>query len=320
MQLSYTWERQWKHPPATPHTGHAAQLYLGKAVETPSSYTSHRPCSSAILGKGSGNTLQLHLTQAMQPSCTWERQWRHPPATPRTGHAAQLYLGKAVETPSSYTSHRPCSSAILGKGSGDTLQLHLTQAMQLSYTWERQWKHPPATPRTGHAAQLYLGKAVEAPSSYTSHRPCSSAILGKGSGDTLQLHLAQTMQLSYTWERQWKHPPATPRTGHAAQLYLGKAVESKDLTYRVEVGKQNLKEVEAGSKAIAADKLFVHEKWNPIFVAFGNDVALVKLAEHVTLSDSIRLACIPEPEAILPNNQPCYITGWGRLYTNGPIL
>ncbi|KAK6494968.1 chymotrypsin-C-like [Huso huso] len=90
---------------------------------------------------------------------------------------------------------------------------------------------------------------------------------------------------------------------------------NKDLTYRVEVGKQNLKEVEAGSKAIAADKLFVHEKWNPIFVAFGNDVALVKLAEHVTLSDSIRLACIPEPEAILPNNQPCYITGWGRLYS-----
>lgn len=50
-------------------------------------------------------------------------------------------------------------------------------------------------------------------------------------------------------------------------------------------------------------------------LTYRNDVALVKLAEHVTLSDSIRLACIPEPEAILPNNQPCYITGWGRLYS-----
>nr|XP_005988760.1 PREDICTED: chymotrypsin-C [Latimeria chalumnae] len=94
---------------------------------------------------------------------------------------------------------------------------------------------------------------------------------------------------------------------------------SKSKTYRVGVGKYNLVEEEGGTRYIAADQLFVHEKWNSILVTLGYDIALIKLAEHVTLSDYIKLACIPPPEVILSNNYPCYITGWGRLYTNGPI-
>ncbi|KAG5281170.1 hypothetical protein AALO_G00068180 [Alosa alosa] len=92
-----------------------------------------------------------------------------------------------------------------------------------------------------------------------------------------------------------------------------------DLTYRVFVGKHNLVQDEAGSKAITPEKMIVHEKWNPIFVAFGNDIALIKLSEHVTLSDSVQLGCIPSAGSILTHDYPCYITGWGRLYTGGPI-
>lgn len=44
---------------------------------------------------------------------------------------------------------------------------------------------------------------------------------------------------------------------------------STDLTYRVYLGKYNLLEEEAGSQAIVPEKLIVHEKWNPIFVALG---------------------------------------------------
>merc|ERR1712002_491469 len=75
----------------------------------------------------------------------------------------------------------------------------------------------------------------------------------------------------------------------------------------------------AANWAILPEKIIVHEKWNPIFVAFGNDIALIKLSESVTLSDQVQLACIPPAGSLLPNLYPCYITGWGRLYTGGPI-
>lgn len=49
-----------------------------------------------------------------------------------------------------------------------------------------------------------------------------------------------------------------------------------------------------------------------------NDVALIKLSEHVTLTNQVQLGCMPAPGTLLPNNYPCYITGWGRLYSECP--
>ncbi len=40
---------------------------------------------------------------------------------------------------------------------------------------------------------------------------------------------------------------------------------------------------------------------------------MIKLSEHVTLSDEVQLACLPKANTLLPHNYPCYITGWGRL-------
>nr|XP_045236090.1 chymotrypsin-like elastase family member 2A isoform X2 [Macaca fascicularis] len=48
------------------------------------------------------------------------------------------------------------------------------------------------------------------------------------------------------------------------------------------------------------------------------DIALLKLANPVSLTDKIQLACLPPAGTILPNNYPCYVTGWGYLHTNGP--
>uniref|UniRef100_A0A672TZB4 Peptidase S1 domain-containing protein n=1 Tax=Strigops habroptila TaxID=2489341 RepID=A0A672TZB4_STRHB len=46
-----------------------------------------------------------------------------------------------------------------------------------------------------------------------------------------------------------------------------------------------------------------------------NDIALVKLAEEVQESDTIQAATLPPAGQILENNYPCYVTGWGRLWT-----
>uniref|UniRef100_A0A8C1N0D4 Elastase 3 like n=1 Tax=Cyprinus carpio TaxID=7962 RepID=A0A8C1N0D4_CYPCA len=73
--------------------------------------------------------------------------------------------------------------------------------------------------------------------------------------------------------------------------------------YRVHIGKHDLSVFEEGSKTISAQKIIVYEKWNSLFVALGNDI----------------LGCIPPAGYILQNKYPCYITGWGRLSTGGPL-
>ncbi|KAK1340472.1 hypothetical protein QTO34_019042 [Cnephaeus nilssonii] len=72
-----------------------------------------------------------------------------------------------------------------------------------------------------------------------------------------------------------------------------------------------------GSLFVGVDTIFVHEKWNSFLVR--NDIALIKLAEPVELSDTIQVACLPAEGAMLSRDYPCYVTGWGRLWTNGPI-
>ncbi|CAN2388025.1 Belongs to the peptidase S1 family, partial [Pristimantis euphronides] len=92
---------------------------------------------------------------------------------------------------------------------------------------------------------------------------------------------------------------------------------SSGRVYRVFVGKHNLKEDEEGSAAITPEKIIVHEKWNSFFIL--NDIALIKLSESVTKSNTVQPACLPADGALLSQDFPCYVTGWGRLYTNGPI-
>lgn len=46
-----------------------------------------------------------------------------------------------------------------------------------------------------------------------------------------------------------------------------------------------------------------------------NDIALIKLSRSAQLGDTVQLACLPPAGDILPNQAPCYISGWGRLYS-----
>ncbi|XP_041508881.1 chymotrypsin-like elastase family member 2A [Microtus oregoni] len=92
---------------------------------------------------------------------------------------------------------------------------------------------------------------------------------------------------------------------------------SSSKTYRVVLGRHSLSTAESGSVTVQVSKLVVHEKWNANNVANGYDIALIKLASPVTLTSKIQTACLPAAGTILANNYPCYVTGWGRLQTNG---
>lgn len=47
-----------------------------------------------------------------------------------------------------------------------------------------------------------------------------------------------------------------------------------------------------------------------------NDLALLKLDKSPIMSDSVGVACLPEAGEIPAHGTPCYISGWGNLYSN----
>ncbi|XP_029434135.1 chymotrypsin-like elastase family member 3B [Rhinatrema bivittatum] len=96
---------------------------------------------------------------------------------------------------------------------------------------------------------------------------------------------------------------------------------SSSRTYQVVVGEYDRSEEEGAEQRIPvnAGDIFVHPRWNNFCVACGNDVALIKLSRNAELNDKVKLGCLAPAGEILANEYPCYISGWGRLATNGAL-
>ncbi|KAJ4937053.1 hypothetical protein JOQ06_001637 [Pogonophryne albipinna] len=89
-------------------------------------------------------------------------------------------------------------------------------------------------------------------------------------------------------------------------------------TYRVVLAEHDMKTEEGPEQSIMVAKMFIHPKWNRNCVSCGNDIALLKLEKSAVINDKVQPACLPQHGATLAHNQPCYVTGWGRLYSGGP--
>uniref|UniRef100_A0A8C8VQ13 pancreatic elastase n=1 Tax=Pelusios castaneus TaxID=367368 RepID=A0A8C8VQ13_9SAUR len=84
--------------------------------------------------------------------------------------------------------------------------------------------------------------------------------------------------------------------------------------YRVALGEHNLFELDGTEYFVGVDKIFIHEDWD--FTK--NDIALLRLSESAYYNGFVETGRLPSEGDILPNNYPCYITGWGLMNGNIP--
>ncbi|KAK5870438.1 hypothetical protein PBY51_025071 [Eleginops maclovinus] len=89
--------------------------------------------------------------------------------------------------------------------------------------------------------------------------------------------------------------------------------------YRVVLGEHDQSQQEGSEQIREVMRIVSHPDWDIDFVARGNDMALLKLVKSPIMNDSVGVACLPPAGEILPHGTPCYISGWGNLYTHGPM-
>ncbi|XP_050162041.1 chymotrypsin-like elastase family member 1 [Myiozetetes cayanensis] len=94
---------------------------------------------------------------------------------------------------------------------------------------------------------------------------------------------------------------------------------TSNLNFRVVAGEHNLNANDGSEQVFSVSRIIIHPYYNANNVAAGYDIALLRLGSYATLNNYVQLAVLPQEGTILPNNYPCYITGWGRTRTNGQL-
>uniref|UniRef100_A0A674J7D2 pancreatic elastase n=1 Tax=Terrapene triunguis TaxID=2587831 RepID=A0A674J7D2_9SAUR len=89
--------------------------------------------------------------------------------------------------------------------------------------------------------------------------------------------------------------------------------------YQVALGEHNLFELDGTEYFVGVDKIFIHEDWNPRDIGNGNDIALLHLSVPAYGNGFVEIGMLPSEGDILPNNYPCYITGWGLTQGEDPM-
>ncbi|KAM9233020.1 LOW QUALITY PROTEIN: elastase-1-like [Leptosomus discolor] len=90
--------------------------------------------------------------------------------------------------------------------------------------------------------------------------------------------------------------------------------------YRMALGEHDLLEVDGIEYYIDVDRVFFHDDWNPNNIANGHHIALLRLDSSAYDNGFVELGMLPPAGEILPNNYPCYITGWRVVSASGTSM
>ncbi|XP_039553433.1 chymotrypsin-like elastase family member 2A [Passer montanus] len=178
----------------------------------------------------------------------------------------------------------------------------------------------PAAPGTGTMLGILIAVLALASAAFGCGVPAYPPLVSRvvGGENARPYSWPWQVSLQYYTNGKWAHTCGGTLIATNWVLTAAHCISSS-MTYRVFLGKYDLSVQEKGSVAVYPTKLIVHRNWNSQAVSNGYDIALIKLSNHVTLSDQIQLACLPPAQSILASNTACYVTGWGRLQTNGPL-
>ncbi|XP_040889559.1 elastase-1-like [Toxotes jaculatrix] len=89
--------------------------------------------------------------------------------------------------------------------------------------------------------------------------------------------------------------------------------------WRVALGEHDLNAYSGSEQILEVSRVYIHPKWDSEKVSNGYDIALLRLSSDATLNSYVQLGSLPPSGQVLPNNNLCYITGWGRTSTGGSL-
>ncbi|KAG7226694.1 hypothetical protein INR49_014042 [Caranx melampygus] len=90
-------------------------------------------------------------------------------------------------------------------------------------------------------------------------------------------------------------------------------------TWRVVIGEHDLNSNSGREQIKEVANVYIHPGWDSNRVSKGYDIALLRLSSDATLNSYVQLGSLPPSGQILPHNNLCYITGWGRTSTGGSL-